>query len=173
MVEERPVWEVRPDQNGWQLQHMHGGGHHPLTSQSGPKHTAFWPLHRVHAYDAFWPCLVLHDPIHFEVPQHQSQGPLESSPFSLLHRHRDVRDEHPAASNESPSAEFTDPEDETEANTVSDSSASQTDTGVHWDFGSRLSVGETLAGWPTVSRRGRRYVPMLAACKKIFCVPKG
>ena len=138
--EERPVWEVRPDQNGWQLQHVHGGGHHPLISQSGSQAHRFWPLHRVHAYDAFGLRPVLHNPIHFEVPQHQSQGPLESSPSSLLHWHRDVRDQLPAASNESPSAEFTDPEDETEANTVSDSSASQTDTGVHWDFGSRLSV---------------------------------
>ena len=45
-----------------------------------------------------------------------------------------------AASNELLSAEPTDLEDETEANTVSDSSASQTDPGVHWDFSSRSSV---------------------------------
>ena len=137
--EERPIWEVRPYKDGWQLQHVHGGGHHPLTSQSGSKAHRFWPLHRVHAYDAFSLCPVLNDPAHFEVLQHQSQGPLDSSPSSLLHRHRDVRDELPAESKELPSEELTGPEDETEDNAVSDSSASQTDTGVHWAFSSRSS----------------------------------
>ena len=138
--EERPVWEVRPYKNGWQLQHVHGGGHHPLTSQSGSQAHRFWSLHRVHAYDAFSLRPVLNDPTHFEVSQHQSQDPLDASPSSLLHRHRDVRDERPAASNVLPSAGHTDRKDETDAITVSDSSASRTDTGVHWDFSSRSSA---------------------------------
>ena len=43
----------------------------------------------------------------------------------LLHRHRDVRDELPAASNEVPSAGHIDLKDETDAITVSDSSAAK------------------------------------------------
>ena len=27
--EVKPVWEVRPIKDGWQLQHVHGGGQHP------------------------------------------------------------------------------------------------------------------------------------------------
>ena len=91
--EERPVWEVRPHKDGWQLQHVHGGGHHPLTSQSGSQAHRFWPLHRVHAYDAFSLRPVLNDPTHFEVPQHQSPDPLDASLSSLFYRRRDVRDE--------------------------------------------------------------------------------
>ena len=83
---------------------------------------------------------VLNDPTHFEVSQHQSQDSLLPSPSSLLHRHRDVRDELPVASKASPSAGHTDLPDETDAITVSDSSASRTDTGVHWDFSSRSSA---------------------------------
>ena len=79
--EERPVWEVRPDQNGWQLQHVHGGGHHPLTSQSGSQAHRFWPLHRVHAYDAFGLRPVLHDPIHFD---HTPGSSLPRFDFSQL-----------------------------------------------------------------------------------------
>ena len=67
-------WEVRPHKDGWQLQHVHGGGHHPLTSQSSSKAHRFWPLHRVHAYDAFGLRPVLHDPTHFEVSQVIHQG---------------------------------------------------------------------------------------------------
>ena len=51
-----------------------------------------------------------------------------------------MRDERTAASNVLPSAEHTDRKDETDAITVSDSSASRTDTGVHWDFSSRSSA---------------------------------
>ena len=108
--------------------------------KSGSQAHRFWPLHRVHAYDAFSLRPVLNDPTHFEVSQHQSPDPLDASPSSLLHRHRDVRDECPAASNVLPSAEHTDRKDETDAITVSDSSASRTDTGVHWDFSSRSSA---------------------------------
>ena len=51
--EERPVWEARPEKPGWQLQHVHGARDHPLTSQSGSQAHRFWPLQRVHAYNAF------------------------------------------------------------------------------------------------------------------------
>ena len=54
---------MRPNKDGWQLQHVHGGGHHPLTS--GCRAHRFWPLHRVHAYDAFSLRPVLNDPRHF------------------------------------------------------------------------------------------------------------
>ena len=94
--EERPVWEVRPNKAGWQLQHVHGARDHPLTSQSGCRAHRFWPLHRVHAYDAFSLRPVLNDAMHFDASQHQSPDALLSSPTSLLHRHRDVRDEKPA-----------------------------------------------------------------------------
>ena len=119
---------------------MHGARDHPLTSQSGSQAHRFWPLHRVHACDAFSLRPVLNDPTHFEVSQHQSQDLLLPSPSSLLHRHRDVRDELLVASNASPSEGHTDLPDETDAITISDSSASQTDTGVHWDFSSRSSA---------------------------------
>ena len=138
--EERPVWEVRPDKAGWQLQHVHGARDHPLTSQSGCRAHCFWPLHRVHAYDAFSLRPVLNDPMHFEASQHQSPDSLLPSPSSLLHRHRDVRDENPVASNAPPSAGHTDLLDETDVITISDSDASLMDTGVHWDFSSSSSA---------------------------------
>ena len=62
--EEKPVWKVRPNKDAWQLQHVHGGGHHP--SQSGCRAHNFWPLHRVHSYDAFSLRPVLNDPMHFD-----------------------------------------------------------------------------------------------------------
>ena len=138
--EERPVWEVRPDKAGWQLQHVHGARDHPLTSQSGHRAHCFWPLHRVHAHDAFSLRPVLNDPKHFEASQHQSPDSLLPSPSSLLHRHRDVRDENPVASNAPPSAGHTDLLDEADVITIGDSDASLIDTGVHWDFGSNSSA---------------------------------
>ena len=83
--EEKPVWEVRPIKDGWQLQHVHGGGQHPLTSQSGDRAHRFWPLHRVHAYDAFSLHPRLNDPRHFDVAHHQRPDPLLPSPTSLFH----------------------------------------------------------------------------------------
>ena len=71
--EERPVWEVRPYKDGWQLHHVHGGRHHPLTSQSGCRAHRFWPLHRVHAYDAFSLRLVLNDPCILMPPNIRAQ----------------------------------------------------------------------------------------------------
>ena len=132
--EERPVWEVRPDKAGWQLQHVHGARYHPLTSQSGHRAHCFWPLHRVYAYDAFSLRPVLNDPKHFEASQHQSPDSLLPSPSSLLHRHRDVRDENPVASNAPPSTGHTDLLDEADVITIGDSDASLIDTGVHWDL---------------------------------------
>ena len=138
--EEKPVWEVRPNKDGWQLQHVHGGGHHPLTSQSGCRAHRFWPLHRVHAYDAFSLRPVLNDPRHFDAAHHQRPDALLPSSTSLLHRHRDVRDENPAVRNAPPPAGRADLRDETDIITISDSDISPADTGVHWDFGTSSSA---------------------------------
>ena len=99
----------------------------PLTSQSGCRAHRFWPLHRVHAYDAFSLHPRLNDPRHFDVAHHQRPDPLLLSPTSLLHRHRDVRDENPAVPNASPTAGRVDLRDEPDIITISDSDASPAD----------------------------------------------
>ena len=138
--DERPIWEVRPDRDGWQLQHVHGGGQRFLTSQSGVKSHRFWPLHRVHAYDAFGLHPKLNHADHFEIPSHQAVDVLESSSASLLYRHRDVRDDPQPASTVRSSAPATDQKEDTDIITVSDSSVSRhTEPGVHWDSGSHPS----------------------------------
>ena len=139
--EECPVWEVKPNKAGWQLQHVHGARGPSLDFSIGLPSTPFSGhctecMHMTHS--AF--VLSSMTQTHFEVSQHQSQDSLLPSPSSLLHRHRDVRDEFPVASNASPSAGHTDLPDEIDAITISDSDASLTDTGVHWDFSSRSSA---------------------------------
>ena len=124
----------------WQLQHVHGGGQHPLTSHSGDRAQNLWPFHRVHAYDAFSLHPRLNDPRHFDVAHHQRPDRLLPSPTSLLHRHRDVRDENPAVSNASPTAGRVDLRNEPDIITISDSDASPADAGVHWDFGTSSSA---------------------------------
>ena len=121
------------------IQHVHGGGQHPLTSKSGDRAHRFWPLHRVHAYDAFSLHPRLNDPRHFDVATISDQTHC-SHHTSLLHRHRDVRDENPAVSTASPTAGRVDLRDEPDIITISDSDASPADTGVHWDFGTSSSA---------------------------------
>ena len=58
---------------------------------------------------------------------------------SLLHRHRDVRDE-PLLQAICPQRDTLTLRTKEMPSTVSDSSASQTDSGVHWDFSSRSSA---------------------------------
>ena len=116
------------------------GGHHPLTSQSGCRAHNFWPLHRVHAHDAFSLRPVLNDPKKFEAAHHQRPHALLPSPRSLLHRHRDVRDENLAVHNVLPAAGRADQRDEPDIITISDSEGSQVDTGVHWDFATSSSA---------------------------------
>ena len=94
----------------------------------------------MHAYDAFSLHPRLNDPRHFDVAHHQRPDPLLPSPTSLLHRHRDVRDENPAVSNASPTAGRVDLRNEPDIITISDSDASPADTGVHWDFGTSSSA---------------------------------
>ena len=94
----------------------------------------------MHAYDAFSLHPSLNDPRHFDVAHHQRPEALLPSPTSILHQHRDVRDENPAVQNAPPPAGRADLRDETDIITIGDSDASLADTGVHWDFGTSSSA---------------------------------
>jgi len=144
--EERPIWEVRPDREGWQLQHVHSGGRDALTSRSGAAAHRFWPLHRVHAYAAFGLVPSFHQQEHFlDSAPLDWQAALEPSPARLLQRLRDVRDDPNYTAGTRGPQDPSEPVADSDAGSMSELSsvstqAGSTRAGDHWVSGSRNSV---------------------------------
>ncbi|MEM1281830.1 MAG: hypothetical protein AAGG53_17870, partial [Cyanobacteria bacterium P01_H01_bin.152] len=145
--EDRPLWEVRPDQQGWQLQHVHSRGRNIITSKFSAFHR-FWALHRAHAYAAFGLTPYMCEPDHLlEAAPANWQNALKPTAKSCLHRLRDVRDDQSVpVTTAIPTAEEVKASD-TEQTAQSDSSCSAPSVvGDHWVFNADAPQ----------SRKGRR-----------------
>ncbi|MEM1007847.1 MAG: hypothetical protein AAGJ35_02470 [Myxococcota bacterium] len=133
--EDRPLWEVRPDQQRWQLQHVHTRGRNIISSKFSAFHR-FWALHRVHAYASFGITPSLREPAHLlEAAPANWQTALKPTTRACLHRLRDVRDEQsePAATGTTAATEAK--TSDTEQTVQSDSSCSASSVvGDHWVF---------------------------------------